>query len=85
MATFYDIYQNYLQNPYGGVNAIDPVQGIGSLQVKPIVPNTNDNANTNTNYSNNFNQDPNAKSMYSNYYMDNLGFGDILGGLSGLL
>jgi hypothetical protein len=38
MATFYDIYQNYLQNPYGGVNAIDPVQGIGSLQVKPIVP-----------------------------------------------
>jgi hypothetical protein len=84
MATFYDIYQNYLQNPYGGVNAIDPVQGIGSLQVKPIVPNTNDNANTNTNYSNNFNQDPNAKSMYSNYYMDNLGFGDILGGISGL-
>jgi len=38
MATFYDIYQNYLQNPYSGVNAIDPVQGIGSLQVKPIVP-----------------------------------------------
>jgi hypothetical protein len=84
MANFYDIYQNYLRNPYSGVNAIDPVQGIGSLQVKPIVPNTNDNANTNTNYSNNFNQDPNAKSMYSNYYMDNLGFGDILGGISGL-
>jgi hypothetical protein len=38
MATFYDIYQNYLQNPYSGVNAIDPVQGTGSLQVKPIVP-----------------------------------------------
>jgi hypothetical protein len=38
MANFYDIYQNYLRNPYSGVNAINPVQGIGSLQVKPIVP-----------------------------------------------
>jgi hypothetical protein len=62
-----------------------PQQGIQSiLPIIPIVPDTNDNANTNTNYSSNFNQDPNAKSMYSNYYMDNLGFGDILGGISGL-
>jgi hypothetical protein len=38
MANFYDIYQNYLRNPYSGVNAINPAQGIGSLQVKPIVP-----------------------------------------------
>jgi hypothetical protein len=38
MATFNEIYQNYLQNPYAGVNAITPLQGIGSLQVKPIVP-----------------------------------------------
>jgi hypothetical protein len=66
-----------------GIAPISGQQGITSL-AKPIVPNTNDNANTNTNYSNNFNQDPNAKSMYSNYYMDNLGFGDIFGGISGL-
>ena len=31
MATFNEIYQSYLQNPYAGVNAIAPVQGIGSL------------------------------------------------------
>ena len=82
MATFNEIYNNYL-NGVQGIAPISGQQGITSL-AKPIVPNTNDNANTNTNYSNNFNQDPNAKSMYSNYYMDNLGFGDILGGISGL-
>ena len=82
MATFNEIYNNYL-NGVQGITPISGQQGITSL-AKPIVPNTNDNANTNTNYSNNFNQDPNAKSMYSNYYMDNLGFGDILGGISGL-
>ena len=82
MATFNEIYHSYL-NGMQGIAPISGQQGITSL-AKPIVPNTNDNANTNTNYSNNFNQDPNAKSMYSNYYMDNLGFGDILGGISGL-
>jgi hypothetical protein len=82
MATFNEIYHSYL-NGVQGIAPISGQQGITSL-AKPIVPNTNDNANTNTNYSNNFNQDPNAKSMYSNYYMDNLGFGDILGGISGL-
>jgi hypothetical protein len=33
MATFNEIYQSYLQNPYAGVNAIAPVQGIGSLTI----------------------------------------------------
>jgi hypothetical protein len=42
MATFYEIYQNYLQNPYGGVNALAPVQGIGSLQTQPSVASTGD-------------------------------------------
>jgi hypothetical protein len=46
---------------------------------------SNDTTDTSTNYSNNFNQDQNAKSMYSNYYMDNLGFGDIFGGVTGLV
>jgi hypothetical protein len=37
MATFNEIYQSYLQNPYAGVNAIAPVQGIGSLQIQPVL------------------------------------------------
>ena len=82
MATFNEIYHSYL-NGVQGIAPISGQQGITSL-AKPIVPNTNDNANTSTNYSSNFNQDPNAKSMYSNYYMDNLGFKDIFGGISGL-
>jgi hypothetical protein len=28
MATFYEIYQNYLQNPYSGVNALPGVNTI---------------------------------------------------------
>jgi SLT domain-containing protein len=29
MATFYEIYQNYLQNPYGGVNALPGADSAG--------------------------------------------------------
>jgi hypothetical protein len=37
MATFYDIYQNYLQNPYGGVNALPGVNAIsGTMGATPI-------------------------------------------------
>jgi hypothetical protein len=28
MATFYEIYQNYLRNPYGGINALPGVNTI---------------------------------------------------------
>jgi hypothetical protein len=62
MATFYDIYQNYLQNPYSGVNAlpgVNPSSGImntntispiggDSMGVSPVASiNTNPNV-TNT-------------------------------------
>ena len=46
MATFNEIYQSYLQNPYAGVNAIAPVQGIGSLQVQPSIAYSGDNTTT---------------------------------------
>jgi hypothetical protein len=40
MATFYEIYQNYLQNPYGGVNAlpgVNPSSGIMNTNtISPI-------------------------------------------------
>jgi hypothetical protein len=37
MATFYEIYQNYLQNPYGGVNALPGVNAIsGTMGATPI-------------------------------------------------
>jgi hypothetical protein len=37
MATFYDIYQNYLQNPYSGVNALPGVNAIsGTMGATPI-------------------------------------------------
>jgi hypothetical protein len=40
MATFYDIYQNYLKNPYGGVNAlpgVNPSSGIMNTNtISPI-------------------------------------------------
>jgi hypothetical protein len=40
MATFYDIYQNYLQNPYSGVNAlpgVNPSSGIMNTNtISPI-------------------------------------------------
>jgi hypothetical protein len=37
MATFYDIYQYYLQNPYGGVNALPGVNAIsGTMGATPI-------------------------------------------------
>ena len=57
MATFNEIYQSYLQNPYAGVNAIAPVQcigslqiqpGIGSLQIQPSVASTGDSTTTTT-------------------------------------
>ena len=48
MATFNEIYQSYLQNPYSGVNAIAPVQGIGSLQTQPSVASTGDSTTTTT-------------------------------------
>ena len=48
MATFNEIYQSYLQNPYAGVNAIAPVQGIGSLQTQPSVASTGDSTTTTT-------------------------------------
>jgi hypothetical protein len=62
MATFYDIYQNYLKNPYGGINAlpqVNPSSGIintntispiggDSMGVSPVASiNTNPNV-TNT-------------------------------------
>ena len=47
MATFYDIYRSYLQNPYGGVNAVSgvsEVQGIGQPNqgIMNLIPQTND-------------------------------------------
>jgi hypothetical protein len=37
MATFYDIYQNYLKNPYGGINALPGVNAIsGTMGATPI-------------------------------------------------
>jgi hypothetical protein len=37
MATFYEIYQNYLQNPYSGVNALPGVNAIsGTMGATPI-------------------------------------------------
>jgi len=37
MATFYEIYQNYLQNPYGGVNALSGVNAnSGIMGTTPI-------------------------------------------------
>tara|TARA_R110000772_G_scaffold59504_3_gene134759 strand:+ start:1318 stop:1905 length:588 start_codon:yes stop_codon:yes gene_type:complete len=47
MATFYDIYQSYLQNPYGGVNAVSgvsEVQGIGQPNqgIMNLIPQTSD-------------------------------------------
>jgi hypothetical protein len=37
MATFYDIYQNYLQNPYGGVESLPKVNAIsGTMGATPI-------------------------------------------------
>ena len=48
MATFNEIYQSYLQNPYAGVNAIAPVQGIGYLQIQPSVASTGDSTTTTT-------------------------------------
>jgi len=48
MATFSEIYQSYLQNPYAGVNALAPVQGIGSLQIQPSVASTGDSTTTTT-------------------------------------
>ena len=44
MATFYDIYQNYLQNPYGGVNAVSGVQGVGQPDqgIMNLIPQTSD-------------------------------------------
>jgi hypothetical protein len=37
MATFYDIYQNYLKNPYSGVNALPGVNAIsGTMGATPI-------------------------------------------------
>ena len=46
MATFNEIYQSYLQNPYAGVNAIAPVQGIGSLQAQPSIAYSGDGTTT---------------------------------------
>ena len=48
MATFNEIYQSYLQNPYAGVNAIAPVQGIGSLQAQPSIAYSGDGTTTTT-------------------------------------
>ena len=44
MATFYDIYRSYLQNPYGGVNAVSEVQGVGQPNqgIMNLIPQTND-------------------------------------------
>jgi hypothetical protein len=37
MATFYEIYQNYLRNPYGGINALPGVNAIsGTMGPTPI-------------------------------------------------
>jgi len=46
MATFNEIYKSYLQNPYAGVNAIAPVQGIGSLQAQPSIAYSGDGTTT---------------------------------------
>jgi hypothetical protein len=46
MATFNEIYQSYLQNPYAGVNAIAPAQGIGSLQAQPSIAYSGDGTTT---------------------------------------
>ena len=46
MATFNEIYQSYLQNPYAGDNAIAPVQGIGSLQAQPSIAYSGDGTTT---------------------------------------
>jgi len=48
MATFNEIYQSYLQDPYSGVNAIAPVQGIGSLQAQPSIAYSGDGTTTTT-------------------------------------
>jgi hypothetical protein len=39
MATFYDIYQNYLKNPYGGINALPQVNpSSGIINTNTISP-----------------------------------------------
>ena len=35
MATFYEIYQNYLRNPYGGINALPGVNALAGVNTIP--------------------------------------------------
>jgi len=84
MATFNEIYQNYLQMGVPGVAPVEQTQGIETLIPKKLISEVDggDQTTQMSNYSNQFMGNPQAKSMYTSPYP--IGFMDIFGGISNI-